>query len=183
MPRLAAQAPRRPALSSPTCSMRPPRKPAAKTVAGAGHVDHLGRQRRHVEIHATADEARPCCPSCRRRVDAGAKTKSSDSGSDRPQSISSSARWRTDRRSGEGWEEALDALASIDLAGVEGDLRLGGQPLEQRELRLERRIADERREQGEAGPRRPPRHVAGENSSLAPAQTRLRRSPSSSSNT
>ena len=40
-------------------------------------------------------------------------------------------------------QEALDALARVDLAGVEGDVDVGGEPLEQRQLGLERLVADE----------------------------------------
>ena len=131
-------------------------------VAGAGDVDDLGRQRRHVQVDAAADEPRPAAAHLAdHEADAG---------------VEQEVEGLREREAAEHLElllggeqvgaavqdrqEALDALARVDLAGVEGDLGLGGQPLEQRQLRRERPVADEAREVGEARLRGAPRQVA-----------------------
>ena len=91
MPRLAAQAASRPALSRPVCSIMAATKPAAKrspapvtstTSAGSGGTYRSTRR-------PTSLAPRPPILTITRSTPALSR-KSSDSGSERPQSISSS---------------------------------------------------------------------------------------------
>ena len=155
-------------------------------VAGAGDVDDLRRQRRHVQVDAAADQARPAAAHLDdHQADAGVEQEVERLGQrEAAEHLELGLGGEQVGAALQDRQEALDPLARVDLAGVEGDLDVGGEPLEQRQLGLERLVADEAREEGEAGARQAP--AAGRRARTRrwrAGQTRLRRSPSSSSST
>ena len=138
-------------------------KTGGEQVAGAGHVDDLCRHRRHVQVAAAADQARPAAAHLAdHERDAGVEHEVDRLGQRKTaEQLELGLGGEKIRAAVQQRQKALHALAGVDLAGVEGDLHIGGQPLEQRELRRKRAVAGEAGEVREPGLRQASRQVAG----------------------